>query len=47
MTAGSAYTTSLEHILAELERFDLLLRIQAWRAGQRREDAGRAIGAPA
>jgi ATPase family associated with various cellular activities (AAA) len=47
MTAGFPYTTSLEHILAELERFDLLLRIQAWRAGQRREDVGRAIGAPA
>ena len=34
------YVTSLEHILAELERLDLLLRIQVWRARQVRGEAG-------
>ncbi len=34
------YATSLQHILAELERLDLLLRIQAWRARQGRGEAG-------
>ncbi len=28
------YTTSLQHILAELERIDLLIRLQVWRAQQ-------------
>jgi AAA+ superfamily predicted ATPase len=28
------YTTSLQHILAELERIDLLIRVQVWRAQQ-------------
>jgi hypothetical protein len=31
------YRTSLEHILAELERLDLLLRVQVWRARQSRD----------
>ncbi|MGI5154078.1 ATP-binding protein [Microbispora sp. CA-102843] len=34
------YSTSLQHILAELERLDLLLRIQVWRARQARGEAG-------
>lgn len=34
------YRTSLEQILAELERVDLLLRVQVWRARQRRGEAG-------
>src|SRR3954453_1520233 len=34
----SAYTTSLQHILAELERLDLLIRIQVWRARQQHGD---------
>lgn len=34
------YDTSLEHILAELERLDLLLRVQVWRARQGRGEAG-------
>ncbi len=34
------YATSLQHILAELARLDLLLRIQAWRARQGRGEAG-------
>src|SRR5919204_1270242 len=34
------YGTSLEHIVAELERLDLLLRVQVWRARQRHGDAG-------
>ena len=29
------YDTSLQHILAELERIDLLLQAQVWRARQR------------
>lgn len=29
-----AYTSSLQHIFAELERLDLLLRLQVWRARQ-------------
>jgi hypothetical protein len=28
------YTTSLQHLLAELERIDLLIRVQVWRAQQ-------------
>src|ERR1700704_3795560 len=31
----SAYTTSLEHILAELARLEVLLRVQVWRMRQR------------
>jgi AAA+ superfamily predicted ATPase len=34
------YGTSLQQILAELERLDLLLRVQAWRARQARGEAG-------
>jgi len=34
------YGTSLEHILAELERLDLLLRVQVWRARQGHGEAG-------
>lgn len=34
------YGTSLEQILAELERLDLLLRVQVWRARQGRGEAG-------
>ena len=34
------YATSLQHILAELERLDLLLRIQVWRARRGRGEAG-------
>ena len=30
-----AYPTSLGHILAELERLDLLIRVEVWRARQR------------
>jgi DNA replication protein DnaC len=33
------YGTSLQQILAELERLDLLLRVQVWRAQQRHGDA--------
>jgi SpoVK/Ycf46/Vps4 family AAA+-type ATPase len=33
------YGSSLQHILAELERLDLLLRIQVWRARQGRGEA--------
>jgi SpoVK/Ycf46/Vps4 family AAA+-type ATPase len=33
------YKTSLQHILAELERLDLLLRIQVWRARQGQGEA--------
>jgi ATPase family associated with various cellular activities (AAA) len=40
MSAGvEAYASSLEHLLAELERLDLLLRVQVWRARQRHGDA--------
>jgi len=31
---GGYYTSSLQHILAELERIDLLVRLQVWRARQ-------------
>ena len=31
------YATSLQHILAELERIDLLIRVQVWRARQVQE----------
>jgi len=34
------YATSLQHILAELERLDLLLRTQVWRARQGRGEGG-------
>ena len=34
------YAASLQHILAELERLDLLLRLQVWRARQGRGAAG-------
>ncbi len=34
------FGTSLEHIVAELERLDLLLRAQLWRARQTRGEAG-------
>ena len=32
-----AYATSLQHVLAELERVDLLIRVQVWRARQAHE----------
>src|SRR5256885_16199999 len=34
------YETSLQQILADLERLDLLLRIQVWRVRQRHGEAG-------
>jgi hypothetical protein len=34
------YGTSLQHVLAELQRLDLLLRVQVWRARQGRGEAG-------
>jgi hypothetical protein len=34
------YAASLQHILAEVERLDLLLRIQVWRVRQARGEAG-------
>jgi DNA polymerase III delta prime subunit len=34
------FGTSLQHVLAELERLDLLLRVQVWRARQGRGEAG-------
>ena len=34
------YETSLAHILAELQRLDLLLRVQAWRSRQGRAETG-------
>jgi SpoVK/Ycf46/Vps4 family AAA+-type ATPase len=34
------YSTSLQQIVAELERLDLLLRVQVWRARQGRGEAG-------
>lgn len=34
MTGGESYPTSLHHVLAELARLDLLLRIQVWRLRQ-------------
>jgi AAA+ superfamily predicted ATPase len=34
------YRTSRQHVLAELERLDLLLRVQVWRARQARGEAG-------
>jgi len=39
------YGNSLEHVLAELERLDLLVRVQVWRARQRAadEDGWRAV----
>jgi hypothetical protein len=45
MTADAhAYRASLEHLLAELERLDLLIRFQVWRARQR-ADADLALRA--
>src|SRR4051794_11869726 len=45
MTADAhAYGASLEHLLAELERLDLLIRFQVWRARQR-ADADLALRA--
>ena len=42
---AAPYGTSLEHVLAELERLDLLVRVQVWRARQRAadEDAWRGV----
>ncbi|HKE97527.1 MAG TPA: ATP-binding protein [Actinomycetes bacterium] len=37
--------TSLQHVLAELERLDLLLRVQVWRARQRQQDRGDDLAA--
>jgi hypothetical protein len=37
--------TSLRHILGELERLDLLLRVQVWRARQRHEQRGDELAA--
>ncbi|MGH3943124.1 MAG: ATP-binding protein [Pseudonocardiaceae bacterium] len=34
MADGEGYSTSLQHVLAELARLDLLLRIQVWRLRQ-------------
>jgi AAA+ superfamily predicted ATPase len=45
MTADTPYTTSLEHILAELQRLDLLLRVQVWRSRQRHGDAEEELAA--
>jgi SpoVK/Ycf46/Vps4 family AAA+-type ATPase len=45
MTADTPYTTSLEHILAELERLDLLLRVQVWRSRQRHGEAEEELAA--
>src|SRR5438067_777810 len=42
---GEATTTSLGHILAELERLDLLLRVQVWRARRWHEDRGDELAA--
>jgi ATP-dependent 26S proteasome regulatory subunit len=39
------YGTSLEHVLAALERLELLLRVQVWRARQRHGDTGEDLGA--
>jgi len=33
--AGCGYATSLQHVVAQLERLDLLIRAQVWRARQR------------
>ena len=43
--AHPPYGTSLEHLLAELERLDLLVRVQVWRARQRagEEEGLRAV----
>jgi hypothetical protein len=45
MTADTPYTTSLEHVLAALERLDLLLRVQVWRSRQRHDDAEEELAA--
>lgn len=39
------YTDSLEHVLAELDRLDLLIRAQVWRARELRK--GERDGSPA
>ena len=45
MTAEvQAYGASLDHLLAELDRLDLLIRFQVWRARQR-ADADQGLGA--
>jgi hypothetical protein len=41
----SRVITSLEHVLAELERLDLLLRVQLWRTRQRPGDRGDGLAA--
>src|SRR5262245_29626237 len=41
----SAYTSSLQHILAELARLDLLIRAQVWRARQRHADEEQGLPA--
>ena len=38
------YASSLEHILAELERIDLLIRAQVWRARQAQAGDGELQG---
>ena len=45
IAGAEAYTCSLEHVVAELERLDLLIRVQVWRARQRAdsEDETRAL----
>jgi SpoVK/Ycf46/Vps4 family AAA+-type ATPase len=46
VTAGvEAYASSLEHVLAELERLDLLLRVQVWRARRRHREADEELAA--
>ena len=44
-TVMGDYRTSLQQILAELDRFDLLLRVQVWRARQRHADAEEELAA--
>lgn len=39
------YATSLEHILAELARLELMLRVQVWRARQRHPDEDEGLSA--
>ena len=39
------YTTSLQHILAELARLDLLLRVQVWRVRQQRQEQQAGLAA--
>jgi hypothetical protein len=44
-TVMGDYRRSLQQILAELERLDLLLRVQVWRARQRHADAEQELAA--